>query len=345
MVYSIQYLRAIAAIAVTFFHVAFIFGWDIVPLAAGVDLFFTISGFIMWTISDARPTTSLQFLRNRIQRVLPIYWICTFLFMIAATVSPKNYDNLTFSAVDIIRSLLFIPYKDGTGPVQPILVPGWTLNFEMFFYTAFCLVLFLKGRTARLLAITGFLVTCVAIGLFAPASPYSTVYASPLLLEFLAGILIAFAMSKVDITSPKLAVVLIVAGLAGLVASSMLDKPNGFTRVLAWGVPSAFILSGALIAERAAFIPKIKSLRVLGDASYSLYLTHMITIGVAKLAIYLSGIERWAAPLSVRISLLIATTVFCVLAGLAFYFGVEKKITQFLKAPRGRKTASYMAAE
>ncbi|WP_245308004.1 acyltransferase family protein [Rhizobium etli] len=120
MVYSIQYLRAVAAIAVTIFHVAFIFGWNFVPLAAGVDLFFIISGFIMWTISDARPTAPLQFIRNRIQRVLPIYWICTLLFVIAATVSPKNYDNAVFNAADIIRSLLFVPYADGTGVVQPV---------------------------------------------------------------------------------------------------------------------------------------------------------------------------------------------------------------------------------
>jgi exopolysaccharide production protein ExoZ len=110
-------------------------------------------------------------------------------------------------------------------------------------------------------------------------------------------------------------------------------------------VPSAFIVSGALIAERAALVPKIKRLKILGDASYSLYLTHMITIGIAKLAIYLIGAERWAAPLSVRISLLIATTIFCVLVGLAFYFAVEKKIAQFLKAPRRRKVAAYTPAE
>ncbi|WP_246732717.1 MULTISPECIES: acyltransferase family protein [Rhizobium] len=345
MVYSIQYLRAIAAIAVTFFHVAFIFGWDFVPMAAGVDLFFTISGFIMWTISDARPTTSLRFIKNRVQRVLPIYWICTILFLVAATASPKNYDHLTFNTVDIIRSLLFIPYYDSTGIVQPVLVPGWTLNFEMFFYTAFCLALFLKGQTARLLAIAGFLIACVTIGLFTPMTPYSIVYASPLLLEFLAGILIAFVMCKADIKSPTLAAALIVVGLAGLVASSVLDKPTGFIRLLTWGVPSAFIVSGALIAERAALVPKIKRLKILGDASYSLYLTHMITIGIAKLAIYLIGAERWAAPLSVRISLLIATTIFCVLVGLAFYFAVEKKIAQFLKAPRRRKVAAYTPAE
>ncbi|ACE91427.1 MULTISPECIES: acyltransferase family protein [Rhizobium] len=346
MVYSVQYLRAVAAIAVTIFHVAFIFGWNFVPLAAGVDLFFIISGFIMWTISDAKPTAPLQFIRNRIQRVLPIYWICTLLFVVAATVSPKNYDNAVFGAADIIRSLLFVPYADGTGVVQPVLVPGWTLNYEMFFYTAFCLVLFLKGRTERLLAITGFLMLCVAIGLFAPVTPYSIVYASPLLLEFLAGIVIAFVMSRADVTSTKLSVALMVLGLVSIAASSFLDKPNGFIRVLVWGVPSVLIVLGALVAERASLFPKLTWLKILGDSSYSLYLTHMIAIGVAKLAIYIAGVERWTAPLALRIPLLVVTTIFCVSVGLVFYFCVEKKIAQFLKRlERDRRAASYMPAE
>nr|WP_246826537.1 acyltransferase [Rhizobium binae] len=344
VVYSIQYLRAIAASAVTFFHVAFIFGWSLVPLAAGVDLFFTISGFIMWTISRERPATPLQFITNRIQRVLPIYWICTLLLLAASAVSPKNYDNLTFGAADLIRSMLFVPYEDLTGHIQPILSPGWTLNLEMYFYAAFCLVLFLKKPATRLMTISGFLIACVAIGLVAPVTPYSVVYASPLLLEFLAGILIAFLISKTDIKSRNLATALIVAGLLGLVVSSLLGKPNGFLRVLVWGVPSVLIVSGALIAERGGLVPKIKWLKVLGDASYSLYLTHMITIGVAKLAIYLLGIERWTAPLFVRISLQMATTIFCISVAVVFYFSVEKTIMQLLKASRRKKIASLMPA-
>ncbi|MBB4572821.1 hypothetical protein GGI59_000144 [Rhizobium lentis] len=65
-----------------------------------------------------------------------------------------------------------------------------------------------------------------------------------------------------------------------------------------------------------------------------------------KLAIYIAGVERWTAPLALRIPLLVITTIFCVSVGLVFYFCVEKKIAQFLKRlERGRRAASYMPAE
>ncbi|MFB2608507.1 acyltransferase, partial [Rhizobium phaseoli] len=112
------------------------------------------------------------------------------------------------------------------------------------------------------------------------------------------------------------------------------------------GVPSVLIVLGALVAERASLFPKLTWLKILGDSSYSLYLTHMIAIGVAKLAIYIAGVERWTAPLALRIPLLVVTTIFCVSVGLVFYFCVEKKIAQFLKRlERDRRAASYMPAE
>ena len=75
--YGIQYFRAFAALAVVVFHAAEKTGEHFAIGAAGVDVFFVISGFIMWVISDRRPMTPQGFLLERIRRHRALYWLAT----------------------------------------------------------------------------------------------------------------------------------------------------------------------------------------------------------------------------------------------------------------------------
>ena len=78
-VHSIQFLRAIAAFTVLLFHLigpAFVIG------AAGVDVFFVISGFIMG--SFAAGGKPLQFFYHRLVRIVPLYWAVTLAMCIGA---------------------------------------------------------------------------------------------------------------------------------------------------------------------------------------------------------------------------------------------------------------------
>jgi peptidoglycan/LPS O-acetylase OafA/YrhL len=68
---SIQYLRALAALSVAVFHA---FQWarlDFYIGAAGVDIFFVISGFIMWRTTEGTDVRPLEFLRRRAVRIAP----------------------------------------------------------------------------------------------------------------------------------------------------------------------------------------------------------------------------------------------------------------------------------
>src|SRR5690606_23505965 len=75
--HGVQYLRAFAALAVVVFHAAERTGGHFTIGAAGVDVFFVVSGFIMWVISQGRPVTPLRFLRQRLERIAPLYWVAT----------------------------------------------------------------------------------------------------------------------------------------------------------------------------------------------------------------------------------------------------------------------------
>src|SRR6476620_2791854 len=138
---SIQMLRGIAAMMVVFVHLDVqlrrlnLGSVDSAWMASGVDIFFVISGFIMWVTTVRRPQiTAAEFMRNRIVRIVPLYWAIS-LFVLATTLlAPSLLHTTVFDAPHVVTSFLFLPWRDPvTGDFWPLLVPGWTLNFEMLF--------------------------------------------------------------------------------------------------------------------------------------------------------------------------------------------------------------------
>ena len=45
---------------------------------AGVDIFFVISGFIMWIMAEKAYPSPGEFIRKRVIRIVPLYWALTF---------------------------------------------------------------------------------------------------------------------------------------------------------------------------------------------------------------------------------------------------------------------------
>jgi peptidoglycan/LPS O-acetylase OafA/YrhL len=137
---SIQILRAIAALGVVYTHCA-TGGFNIKNTGAwGVDIFFIISGFIIAYIVSK---DTKNFMIKRIFRVVPLYFIATFLVIIVAVIFPDLVHSTRISSERIIKSLFFIPYKDEFKESVPILGQGWTLRFEMFFYLTMAICIFL----------------------------------------------------------------------------------------------------------------------------------------------------------------------------------------------------------
>ena len=115
---------------------------------AGVDIFFVISGFIMWVTTHDRPTTPLRFMTNRIVRIVPLYWLITLAVAAMAFAVPSLFRGVVLTPEHVIKSLLFIPHYYPGMPtrVWPLLLPGWTLNYEMVFYLVFAIALLLPRR-------------------------------------------------------------------------------------------------------------------------------------------------------------------------------------------------------
>lgn len=267
--YSIQALRGVAATLVAIFH---FFPSQFIVGAAGVDLFFVISGFVMGKIGvNDRP---LRFLSKRAVRVAPLYWFFT-LVMCAGAIAGV-YSNFTFDAARLLKSLFFIPYWDENGHTWPLMVVGWTLNLEVFFYIVFAIGISL-GRPILFTCVT--LSAMVALGYgFETRNAAFTLWTSNLLLEFIAGLL----LSRLSL-SGKLAPYALVTGVATLVATNVFELFDPAYRILVWGIPAILIVSSCLAMEKAGYWPRtlLKPVQLIGDASYSLYLSHTFVVAAA----------------------------------------------------------------
>lgn len=292
VVHPIQYLRGLAAMLVVWHHgreqlpwVGAWFHYDFGTV--GVAIFFVISGFIMVFSTHGREITPVEFAKRRLIRVAPLYWVLTLLLAGLALAAPSLFRSVQVTLPTLLQSLFFVPHMSlsHVGREWPLLVPGWTLNIEMFFYGLFALSLWLGPRW-RIPALVGVLLALAAVGHVVAPSPNAFVraYAHPLLLEFALGVLIGHAWLGGRLVIPW-AGALAMFGLGGWLLL------QGDTR---WG-PLAQALGAALVVV-AGLTPRLldwKStvLRVLGDASYSIYLTHLFSLGALRWAW-----NKWVPP-------------------------------------------------
>jgi exopolysaccharide production protein ExoZ len=245
-------------------------------------------------------------------------------------VKPNFFYRMDASLENAVFSLLFVPHASATGGVTPVLWQGWTLEYEMFFYLLCTLALFLPSR--RLIALGAVLAALVILGIgVRPTAPIPLAYTNPLLLEFGAGVVLALAWRRRWLNGFLLGVGALIIGAGAYALQQAGLAPVTGARVIDWGVPALFIVAGALAMEGAGRMPQSRFGLLVGDASYSLYLTHGFVV---------SGFLWFLpdAPLPLRV---LACAVGAVAAAIATFWFFEKPVTTFLKrfGPRGRAGA------
>jgi peptidoglycan/LPS O-acetylase OafA/YrhL len=336
---SIQVLRAVAALGVLTLHAAneklTFLGGEPAPFksfllgAAGVDLFFVISGFVMVYSSQSlfgRGDGPRKFLLRRLARIAPLYWAVTIaiILYIYAAHGQKLWD--IYTPASLIASFLFWPYPRVDGLAFPVHLLGWTLNYEMFFYAVFALAIVLPRRAAVA-------AVCAALGALVVTGRYATLplpflfWANPIVLEFCLGMLIAAAYRE-GVRLPRAAAwALGIAACAGFAAMHDPSAAWGDLRLLFWGVPGAALVASCALAESTWQPgPAGHFFGLLGDASYSLYLVHPLTFPLVRWTV-----GRWfdfsGAPwLYAGIAFVAA-----IAASVACYLMFERPITRALQ--------------
>ena len=284
---SLQVLRGLAAWLVVYHHYMQIFhSFNSTSSIGeffssrggfGVDLFFVLSGFMMYLAASRPSTDGWSFFIKRLFRVFPTYWFFTFIIIIAVELIPSAFIYNQYTAYTLIQSLLFIPHENVSGlGVYPVLTVGWTLNYEVLFYSilAVCLAVFKRK---------GIYICCVLILLF-PIVFYSfdnvtmSVIKNPKMWQFVFGMAIGYIFLKykiIEIQLFKTGLISLIAG--GIVLSGIVGYGLIHTTISASLIVIGFILINNLFNEKNLLT---QFLIKLGDYSYSTYLAHILVLGV-----------------------------------------------------------------
>ncbi len=342
---GIQYLRGLAAVLVVVYHLGqplerlgHAVHWP-GGLSAGVDIFFVISGFVMWITTRTRDTTPIDFWRKRLVRIVPLYWLVTTFMLTVLLVAPQVMQTSRFDAKHVIASYLFIPALNPGKPVmEPLLFPGWTLNYEMFFYAIFGLFL-LAGPKLRLWGTIGVLTVLVALGAAfdVPHLSVAGFYSDSIMLEFALGMMLGELVhqrSGQRILPRTTGWFLFALGLACLIAVPQIE---GVPRAIRYGLPALFIVLGCLSIECDGGVREIPLFHHIGNASYSIYLTQLVTMAAFLVLWRKLGLEPSVA----------LAALFCVLdvliavaGGIVSYHLLEKPFIGLFRTKRAPAAAT-----
>jgi len=292
---GIQYLRGLAALAVAYYHASIQIP-SLTPyfsehlglrlnFAAGVDLFFVISGFIMFV--TGRGLAPQAFLSRRLIRIVPLYWLLTLAIAGLLAARPELFRTTVVTREYLIKSLMFVPYQNPghNGDVMPILVPGWSLNMEMMFYLVFGLLLFARGKWLLPGATLIFGIIAATGIAFGNSLPAVARFLTDLrVLEFLFGMYIGWLYLNTDMRHAR-SMLLLVFAVALLVLLWQPIKPAGSTlAMLLNSVLCCTLIVYSVVAwEKNRGLPRLSGPLALGDASYSLYLGHLFALGAARI--------------------------------------------------------------
>ena len=325
---NLQLLRPIAALGVVFYHTDFRLAGDYHTDFLGVSTFFVISGFIMCYITH---TDAAHFLERRIIRIVPLYWLLT------ACVTLLHY-GLADNGWWLFSSLFFLPSDR-----MPVLGVGWTLNFEMYFYAVFAVALWLNRRFAPLITAAVILAVFAADRIWPGTFPLR-IYAHIYVFNFVVGIVVYYLWSDaMDFVPRKIG---IVAGAAVIALCYQTQFDNPFWNNLLRSWPSwpyflaPLVVTGALLLHRLGVDIQWRPLIVFGDASYSLYLTHEITMHFWPAA----ALAPLGRP-NTDILPMLLTLAACLAVGIAVHFMVERPLGRLVRnvwtdwKPGGRRTA------
>ena len=340
MIVSLQYLRAVAALMVVAFHatekLGTMMGNDDGPTfttgLVGVDIFFVVSGFIMLATTRGKDVTPGDFARRRFERIVPLYWLLTSLVLVVVLARPGLLATATFDAAHVAASFLFLPWQHPAIDAQlPLLVPGWTLNYEMAFYALFAASLLLPARL-RVAALIATLSAAAFAGLFVPAGTMLAFYTDPIIPEFVAGLLLASVWRRGFALSRTSAICLVGIGLLLLHLGSSSDLP----RIVWAGVPALMIVTGVVHADAGKDQAPLRLPMLLGDASYSIYLSHVIALPVLAKAWFAAGYGGAGieGPAFLALALIVSALV-----GAGFYGAAERPLMRIFAARRRNRAA------
>lgn len=243
---------------------------------SGVDLFFVLSGYLIYGMLIRKPKPFFPYLYRRIMRIYPTFLVVLVAYIALSYVFPSE-SKLPYSQLDkfiyICQNVLLLP---GLFNIEPIITVAWSLSYEFFFYLLIPLLIpILKlrawGANQRVLFFGIF--TLFGFLFFQKYGQHTR------LMMFISGILLFEVKNNYNIKLPKY------SGIISLfVALTITGLKSSIALVGVWQVLLIFILFFILCLESfsdqkgSSSIFVFTPLRWLGNMSYSYYLVHGLTL-------------------------------------------------------------------
>ncbi|HCM9231250.1 MULTISPECIES: acyltransferase family protein [Enterobacter] len=296
---SVHYLRAVACIAVLVSHFSglLIINGNPIPYlergAFGVDLFYIISGFIIYISSENKErNTPAKFIAKRFFRIYPL--------MIVAWVIGMTFVFSYSGAWGFFSPLLLVYQNyDGLAPKFGTHAMGtpWTLAYEMLFYGIFVFALSITHKYRAVLSVGILLLIPIALQIvfngsfsilsseFAKADESIPLYglirmaSGTIMFEFAIGIVLGVLfkkMRKIDISSTASTIIFYSGALLALAILMTNGDLISTFGLQGYFIPSLILFLSFFFRDKTYTIKHNDFLDFFGNISYSLYITHFI---------------------------------------------------------------------
>jgi exopolysaccharide production protein ExoZ len=298
----------------------------------GVDLFFVLSGYLIYGAVLKHRAGYARFMRRRLRRIYPTFAVMFVIYVALSALLPgesKLPPGRGAAALYILENALLLP---GMLSITPIITVAWSLSFEVFYYAAIPLLvaLFALRRWNPGPRVLFFLAIAAAFAAYCFLGGERVK-----LLLFVSGILVyeasqSEAVLKVARGRGAQAVALVALALfppvsfevVSLHASWLPSTSSGrYTLQACWLFAALFaVVLVAFVAEgpvRSIF--SVAPLRWLGNMSYSYYLMHGLTLKAIGLLIararpswHPGPAMHWAfLPVALATTMVTSAVLFC----------------------------------
>lgn len=307
---------------------------------AGVDLFFVLSGLLIYGALIAGRWHYAGFMRRRLQRLYPTF-LAVFLLYMALSLLVPSASKLPAAPADaalyLLANLLLLP---GLFPIEPMISVAWSLSYELAFYLL--MPLLVVALQLRRWSSGQRVLLFLALALLT-ALNIATVQGHVRFVMFLAGVLLFEAMQRRPPLATHAVPALLAVALALLIDGVRPVGSVGFALRTVAMAAAFWLLCHAALTQPAAPLARVLSwepLRWLGAMSYSFYLIHSLALH----AVFVLVAKDWPAqPMPVAWHLAAAALSFggALLASAVLFLAVERPLSL---APRRRGGAARVPA-
>lgn len=333
---SMEGLRGFAALLVFFTHycgfiyplietsspfLAFIKPFDALG-NTGVDLFFVLSGFLIYGALISRPQNFGHFMLQRVKRIYPVF-LSLFLLYIPLSFIVSSENKIPSAPADaalyLLSSILLLTPL--LIPFEPLINVAWSLSYEMFYYALIPLLI----MTLRLRAWQSHWRIAFFSALALGYGSYCVLEGGKVrLIMFVAGILLYEVMKHTRLRAPS-------AGLTVFAVTTCLTSYLFATRInyslsFALLFVAFFILCFCSFSDSSNWLKRSfewSPLRWFGNMSYSFYMVH--ALAMQGFILIFTKVFPTAAPQGAAFFWIMMPVLFVVafVPSLVIYLGVE----------------------